>query len=153
MAVTAVVDSLERLAQDVFEAVKELSLAAPRGRRGAEDLKEGEFLTLALLAENDTMIVGDIQRELGVLPAQMSRIIRSLESRPRPCVACQINPQDKRKINVQLTEEGEHVFRSSRQRRVARILEILQELDESELGNFAGIIDHVLDILRHKSGD
>jgi CRISPR system Cascade subunit CasE len=46
------------------------------------------------------MIVGDIQRLLGVLPAQMSRIIRSLENRDRPLIACHINPRDKRKVDV-----------------------------------------------------
>ena len=54
-----------------------------RRRRRLGDLKEVEFLTLAILQANGTMIVGDIQRILGVLPAQMSRIIRSMEQRPR----------------------------------------------------------------------
>jgi hypothetical protein len=41
------------------------------------------------------------------LPAQMSRIIRSLEARERPMIVCRINPQDKRKIDVCLTAAGE----------------------------------------------
>ncbi len=48
MATSAAVDSLERLAQDVYEAVRQLSLASPRGRRPEGDLKEEEFLTPAM---------------------------------------------------------------------------------------------------------
>src|SRR5262249_51625995 len=82
---------LEETARDLFEVVTQLGLTALRGRRRTGDLKEVEFLTLAILQEHGTMIVGDIQRLLGVLPAQMSRIIRSLENRDRPLISCQIN--------------------------------------------------------------
>src|SRR5205807_6176815 len=98
---------LEATAKDLFEVVTQLGLATLRGRRRAGGLKEVEFLTLAILHEHGSMIVGDIQRFLGVLPAQMSRIIRSLENRDRPLIACQINPQDKRKVDVCLTAWGE----------------------------------------------
>ena len=90
------------LARHVFDLITQFCLATPRNRRRAGDLKEIEFLTLTILGSHGTMIVGDIQRLLGVLPAQMSRIIRSLEDRDRPLIACRINPQDKRKIDVHL---------------------------------------------------
>ena len=90
----------EEIAQDLFGVITQLGLAVARGRRRLGDLKEAEFLTLAILRERGTMIVGDIQRLLGVLPAQMSRIIRALEDRDQPLIGCRINPQDKRKINV-----------------------------------------------------
>src|SRR3989442_15694279 len=90
------------IAQDLFEVVTQICLSTLRGRRRAGDLKEVEFLTLSLLHDNGTMIVGDIQRLLGVLPAQMSRVIRSLENRDRPLIQCRINARDKRKIDVVL---------------------------------------------------
>ena len=47
--------------------------------------RKSNFLTLSLLHHHDTLIVGDIQRQLGVLPAQMSRIIRVPgDARPPP---------------------------------------------------------------------
>src|SRR5262245_50396694 len=95
---------IEDIAQDLFEVVTHLSLTTPRGRRKTTDLKEVEFLTLAILHDRGTAIVGDIQRMLGVLPAQMSRVIRSLENRPEPLISCRINSRDKRKIDVCLTE-------------------------------------------------
>src|SRR5262249_23099195 len=102
---------LDELAHQMLDLVTRFCLAVPRGRRRAGDLKEIEYLTLSLLHEQDTLIVGDIQRRLGVLPAQMSRIIRSLEARDKPLIACRINSQDKRKIDVMLTVEGRSAFR------------------------------------------
>jgi DNA-binding MarR family transcriptional regulator len=150
MATGLAVESMERLAQDVFEVVRQLTLAAPRGRRRPGDLKEGEFLTLAMLQERGTTIVGVIQRELGVLPAQMSRIIRSLEGRAQPLVACRINPFDKRKVDVSLTEAGSHTLTEYRRNRVARICEIIHELDEDDREHLGDVIERVRGILRQK---
>ena len=62
---------LEELAQALFDTVTQFCLSAPRPRRRAGDLKELEFLTLSILSHHPMLIVGDIQRQLGVLPAQM----------------------------------------------------------------------------------
>src|SRR3954452_6931555 len=124
---------LEELAQSLFDVVTQFCLAVPRGRRRTGDLKEIEFLTLSLLNQRDTLIVGDIQRQLGVLPAQMSRIIRALENRERPLIACRINPQDKRKIDVALTAAGVTAFREHQTARVRAIAGLLGRLGEEDL--------------------
>src|SRR6266480_3113198 len=80
---TATGHRVEEIAHELFQVVTQICLSTLRGRRRAGDLKEVEFLTLSLLQEHGTMIVGDIQRVLGILPAQMSRVIRSLENRER----------------------------------------------------------------------
>jgi DNA-binding MarR family transcriptional regulator len=135
---------VEEIAHDLFDFVKHLWLAAPRGRRQDRDLKEMEFLTLTLLDERGTMIVGDIQRILGVLPAQMSRIIRALEdSRPEPLIACRINPRDKRKIDVNLTGAGEKALTDYRSVRVRRIAEVLGDLPEDEQADLLRLLDKV----------
>jgi DNA-binding MarR family transcriptional regulator len=123
---------IEDVAHDLFEVVTHLCLAAPRGRRRPSDLKEVEFLTLAILHDRGTAIVGDIQRMLGVLPAQMSRVIRSLENRPEPFITCRINSRDKRKIDVCLTEHGTKALLDYRAARVQRIVEALQDVPEDE---------------------
>ena len=148
MAIGIAVESLERLAQEVLEVVRQVSLMAPRGRRRPGDLKEGEFLTLAMLQDQGTKTVGEIQRELGVLPAQMSRIVRSLENRDRPMVVCKLNPQDKRKIDVTLTEDGVKALSVYSRSRVARILEALREMNEEEQEALAAILEKSREILR-----
>src|SRR5438445_2156329 len=119
---------LEDTARDLFEVVTQLGLTALRGRKRTGDLKEVEFLTLAILHAHGTMIVGDIQRLLGVLPAQMSRIIRALENRERPLIQCHINTRDKRKVDVVLTPPGEKALMDFQTSRVARLAERLPAL-------------------------
>ena len=142
---------IDEIAQDLFGVVTHLCLATPRSRRGPDDLKEVEFLTLAILHERGIMIVGDIQRLLGVLPAQMSRIIRGLESRPEPFIACRINPRDKRKINVSLTEAGTKRLLSYRAVRVHRIAELLHDLPEHDQGELVGLLEKLRTLLERGS--
>ncbi|HKI33961.1 MAG TPA: MarR family transcriptional regulator [Gemmataceae bacterium] len=130
----------DELARQLFSVATHFCLALPRGRRRAGDLKDVEFLTLTLLSSHGTMIVGDIQRLLGVLPAQMSRIIRSLEARDRPLIACRINPQDKRKIDVCLTSAGEKALAEYREQRVRAIAELLSKLRVDDLEDVHGLL-------------
>jgi DNA-binding MarR family transcriptional regulator len=138
---------LEDTARDLFEVVTQLGLTALRGRRRAGDLKEVEFLTLAILHAHSTMIVGDIQRLLGVLPAQMSRIIRSLENRERPLIACQINARDKRKVDVCLTSAGEKALLDYQATRTDRLVQILRVLPEEEQEDLNRLVDKLHGLL------
>src|SRR5262249_22275792 len=128
----AVGTQIEDVAHELFDVVTQICLSTLRGRRRSGDLKEVEFLTLSLLQTNQTMIVGDIQRLLGILPAQMSRIIRSLENRAHPLIECRINPRDKRKIDVCLTPQGERSLIDYQGVRVSRIIQKMQRLSEED---------------------
>ena|SRR5947209_1551166 len=123
---------LTETAHNLFDVMTQFCLVAPRGRRRLGELKEVEFLTLALLHQHGTMIVGDIQRLLGILPAQMSRIIRGLESHNPPCIQCQINLQDKRKIDVTLTDAGARALSDYEQLRVQGITDVIRNMPEEE---------------------
>jgi DNA-binding MarR family transcriptional regulator len=144
-------ERLEGMAQNLFDVVTHLSLAALRGRRRSGDLKEVEFLTLSILHERRTMIVGDIQRRLGVLPAQMSRIIRSLETRERPLISCRINPRDKRKVDVCMTPAGEKALAEYRAARVNRIQELLNSLSDEDQEDVHRLADKLHGLLEPKS--
>jgi DNA-binding MarR family transcriptional regulator len=123
---------LDDIAHELFQLVTHICLSTLRGRRRGGELKEVEFLTLSLLQSNGTMIVGDIQKLLGILPAQMSRVIRALENRDRPLIQCRINPRDKRKIDVCLTPQGDKLLLEYQSKRVGRIIERLQQLSEDD---------------------
>jgi DNA-binding MarR family transcriptional regulator len=140
----------DEVARRLLDVLTQLALLVPRGRRRAGDLKEVEFLTLSILHQHGTMIVGDIQRLLGVLPAQMSRIIRSLEMHSRPLISCRINPHDKRKIDVCLTGTGEKALQEHEAQRVQGIHEVLQKVSEDELEQLDQMLDKLREILeRH----
>lgn len=138
---------VEDIAQDLFEVVTQIGLSTLRGRRRLADLKEVEFLTLSILHNRSSMIVGDIQRLLGVLPAQMSRIIRSLENRDRALISCRINPQDKRKIDVCLTPAGEKALTDYRDASVSRIVEHLRDLPEEDREDLTRSLDKLTIVL------
>jgi DNA-binding MarR family transcriptional regulator len=138
---------LEETARDLFDVVTQLGLTAMRGRRRTGDLKELEFFTLALLHEHGTMIVGTIQRTLGVLPAQMSRIIRSLESREHPLISCQINPSDKRKVDVCLTEAGQKSLQDYVTSRTDRLVSLMRDLPEEEQEELNRLIEKLHGLL------
>lgn len=123
---------VDDIAHELFQVVTQICLSTLRGRRRAGDLKEVEFLTLSLLQAHGIMIVGNIQRILGILPAQMSRVIRSLENRERSFIQCRINPHDKRKIDVELTSHGEKALFDYQGKRVGRIVEQLNNLCEDD---------------------
>src|SRR5437016_3705925 len=138
---------VEEIAQDLFEVVTQISLSTLRGRRRVADLNQVEFLTLSILHAHDTMIVGDIQRLLGVLPAQMSRIIRALENRDAPLIACRINPRDKRKIDVCLTPAGEKALTDYRDASVRRIVEHLRHLSEDDQEDLTRTLEKLTTLL------
>jgi DNA-binding MarR family transcriptional regulator len=147
MAATGTEMRMQDLAQSLFDLTTQFCLIAPRGRRRPGELKEIEFLTLSLLRQHETLIVGDIQRQLHVLPAQMSRIIRSLEGRERPLITCRINPHDKRKIDVTLTEEGLAAFQEYQQARLSAIMTIFSRLSEEDLEDLQRLIAKLQDAM------
>lgn len=135
-------EEIERQAEQVFE-LSTMGWAARDHvkRKGQFDLSESEFLTLDLLAKRQPLSVGEIQRSIGVLPAQMSRIIRSLESKiAKPMIRCEINPRDKRKVDVFLTETGAKAHRTYRESRLALTISVLDQLPDQDRREFMRIL-------------
>ena len=130
----------DELAHQLFDVVTRFCQVVPRGRKRTGDLKDIEFLALSLLNQREPLIVGDLQRQLSVLPAQMSRIIRSLEARDRPLIACRINGTDKRKIDVILTAAGRAAFLEYQTSRVRTISSMLGKLSTDDLGDVTRVL-------------
>ncbi len=145
-------EQLRAFAEEVFSLSKEVWAQQSRspGREPTE-ITETEFLTLDILSRaTETLSVGDIQRQLGVLPAQMSRIIRSLESKPDgPLVRCEINKSDKRKIDVSLTDDGIRTYQAYRQMKLASTQKLLLALSEQDRQEFMRILRLIRDILHN----
>lgn len=133
------VDEIFSISQDFWAAQ-----SRSRGRHETE-ITETEFITLDLLMRSpDSMTVGDIQRHIGVLPAQMSRVIRSLENKgDQALIACKINQTDKRKIDVELTDSGRKAhgeYRRVKLGSMEKMLLSLSEQDRKELMRLLRII-------------
>jgi len=135
-------EDIERQAEEVFELTKTSWAARDHVRRkGQFDLSESEFLTLDLLTRQQPMSVGELLRAVGVLPAQMSRILRSLESKTaRPMIRCEINAKDKRKVDVFITEMGLKAHQTYRSARLAMTIAALDQLDDRDRQEFMRIL-------------
>jgi DNA-binding MarR family transcriptional regulator len=109
-------------------------------QRGS-DLTESEFLALDYLAKQGTATVGEIREAIGVLPAQMSRILRNLES--SRFVLRDINREDKRRVNIVIMERGCEVFERARSIKLARITEALETLTPEEQDLFVALLNRI----------
>lgn len=139
---------LEQLGLEIFELSKMASQARAQARRdGVETLTETENLTLDLLSKRETMSVGEIQKEIGVLPAQMSRIVRALEDKgEKGYIACAINPDDRRKIDVSITPAGRKALETYRSERMGTIMRILAHLQGSERDEFMRLMRRIREL-------
>jgi DNA-binding MarR family transcriptional regulator len=139
---------LEELAEEVFELATLSSMARARGRGGnaAPDLQlsETEFLALEAIAKAGTVTVGEIQKAIGVLPAQMSRIIRSLETKGGGAfVKRAINQSDKRKVDISLSKAGHSAHHAYRDARLTMTVEILSNLNQEDRDTFMRILRYM----------
>jgi len=143
--------SLEKMAEEIFLlTVESWRNQVASKKEGELDLSESQYLTLdALYAAAGALHVGEIQRGIGVLPAQMSRIIRSLESGfDKPLIRCELNQADKRKIDVHITAEGKAYFEAYRGQRLRRTVVVLDKLSEEDREDFVRVCGRIRELHR-----
>lgn len=115
--------------------------AKAKGGQAAQHLSETEFLTLDCLVKQGAQTVGDLQKSIGVLPAQMSRIMRSLEQKSDgPFVQCSINPDDRRRVDVSITPDGKAGYDAYRNARIVLTAEVLAGLATEDRDEFIRIL-------------
>lgn len=142
MTTTASRRQLEALAEEIFGLTNLSYRMRARAQRGSVDnLSETEYLALDMLSRNESLTVGQIQKGIGVLPAQMSRIIRSLEDKGGTAyIRCTINSDDRRKIDVSLTTDGAKSLAAFRAARIDSIIDTLAVLSPEERDDFVRIL-------------
>ncbi len=143
MPVLQQAQQLQEFANEIFELSKDVWAAQSRAKgKEQTEITETEFLALDILwRATGSLTVGEIQRQIGILPAQMSRVIRSLESKGHmPLISCRINPDDKRKIDVELTPAGRAAHQSYRQTKLGSIEKMLLTLSEHDRQEFMRIL-------------
>lgn len=125
------------MAQEIFELYLLVAIARSRRPTGPDDLSETEFLTLDILSKEQPLTIGEVQKRIGVLPAQMSRIVRALEEQGgRGYVECKINPDDRRRIDISLTGAGRVAYEKFRTARLSSMYEVLAVLGPDDRKHF-----------------
>lgn len=134
-------ETMETMAEEVFALSKLVSTARARQAAGPDDLPESEFIAIDILSKDQPLTIGEIQRRIGVVPAQMSRIVRALENRDEGAyIQCRINAADRRRVDVTLTEAGEKAHQAYRESRLNSMLHILSGLEPSDRIQFIRIL-------------
>jgi DNA-binding MarR family transcriptional regulator len=125
------------MAEEVFELSQIIAASRSRKQGSALDLSETEFLALDALAKEEPLTIGDVQKRVGVVPAQMSRVVRSLEREGgRGYVDCRINPDDRRCVDLWLTKEGREAYTAYRAARLASMKQFLTVLEPADRPEF-----------------
>jgi len=128
---------LDAMAEEIFVLFKVVATARSRRPSSSSDLSETEFLALDALDRDGPMTIGEVQKRIGVVPAQMSRIVRSLEAEGgRGYVECKINHQDRRRIDVSLTEAGAKALAAFRKARLSSFYTVLEALKPEDRSEF-----------------
>lgn len=137
--------AIQELALQMFEMSKRGWLLSQREKmKGGFDLSESEFLALDALEDVASLSVGELRRRVGVLPAQMSRVIKALEQRyDEKLVLCAINPKDKRKIDVSITSKGRRAVTAYRRARIMTSIQALSAMSDEDLESFSTILKKI----------
>jgi DNA-binding MarR family transcriptional regulator len=141
--------AIQSLARRIFAITVRTWIGSQREKlKGGYDLSESEFLALADLEGADGLSVGELRRHVGVLPAQMSRIIKALEQRyDEKLVVCSINRKDKRKIDVAITARGRRAVEAYRRAKILATVDALRSLSDRDLSALLRILDQIQDVL------
>lgn len=133
---------IDAMAEEILEASQLAAIVRARRSNARDTLTEPEFLVLEALIKLGSMTVGEVQRTVGVLPAQMSRILRGLERHTsgKPLVTCSINANDRRRVDVSLTEAGREVYNAYRRMRLSFLCDFLDNLTPEDRAVFMRIV-------------
>jgi len=136
--------AIDRMADEIFELYRLIALQRSRQPAGPEDLSETEFLTLDVLTREKLLSIGDVQKRIGIVPAQMSRIVRSLDKNGgKGFIECQINASDRRRIDISITSDGKEAYDRFRQARLGSMYAILNILSPDDRDSFMRIMNQL----------
>ena len=138
-------EAIRQLALQMFEMTKNMWVKSQREKfKGGYDLSESEFLALDALEDVASLSVGELRRCVGVLPAQMSRVLKALEQRyDEKLVLCTINPKDKRKIDVAIAPRGRRAVASYRRAKIMAGTGALRSLSAKDLAFFSRMLNRI----------
>jgi DNA-binding MarR family transcriptional regulator len=138
-------EAIRQLALQMFEMTKNMWVKSQREKfKGGYDLSESEFLALDALEDVASLSVGELRGRVGVLPAQMSRVLKALEQRyDEKLVLCTINPKDKRKIDVAIAPRGRRAVASYRRAKIMAGTGALRSLSAKDLTFFSRMLNKI----------
>ena len=104
------------------------------------DVLQGEALALHCIEEHcqNTVVPGDISKTIGVSSARVATLLNDLEN--KGLVTREIDRNDRRKIIVKLTTQGQNVAKTKKQEFLQKITSLLMLLGEYDAKEYVRIM-------------
>ncbi|MGH8279448.1 MAG: MarR family winged helix-turn-helix transcriptional regulator [Gammaproteobacteria bacterium] len=140
-------DDSERLADDILQALRRIMRSmdiASRQLIGERGLTTPQLLCLQRLQEQGAMTSGMLAQAVALSPATVTGILDRLEL--RGLVTRERRPEDKRRVLVDVTEDGASAADTAPSRLATRLAEALTRLTEAECGKVLQSIHYLADV-------
>ena len=136
-------DIYENLAQELMAALDKRK-CPPHEEVSAAS--RGEMAVLRLLEEEARALsAGEISRLLSMTTSRIAAVLGALEK--KELIVRHADAQDKRRVQVTLTEEGRLLCRRKKQAVLGRIRFTLAQLGEQDAQEFVRLMKRVFDVL------
>jgi MarR family 2-MHQ and catechol resistance regulon transcriptional repressor len=104
-----------------------------------------QFEVIVLLDEEGTLQVAEIGRRLQIAKAQMTQVMDKLSD--LGLIERKTNPEDRRAINVSLSERGRTVLEANKVRLRNAVKETMEALSDEDLAELSASLRRVQDIM------
>jgi DNA-binding MarR family transcriptional regulator len=122
-----------------------------RPQRIINDAARGENYVLRFIFDNESEVLpSEISKEVRISSARIAATLNSLES--KELITRKIDPQDRRKILVRITDEGKIFAKRQHQLIINEIAGMLQRLGEHDAREYVRILGKIAN-LPHGSED
>lgn len=135
----------EELARELFNNMEKLHRSKPQ--KNITGSMEGEKSILRFLSFNrdKDVLPGDISEELNISSARVAAALNRLEE--KGLVTRSIDPEDRRRFIVSLTEKGKSETEIHAKKMMERVVTLLKELGEHDAVEYVRIMGRVADIM------
>ncbi|MDR0219920.1 MAG: MarR family transcriptional regulator [Lachnospiraceae bacterium] len=132
-----------QLALEFMEKMQLLHKAKPK--KNLDDALHGEAFVLHFLANaEEEVLPGEIGQAMNVSSARIAQTLNNIEK--KGFITRQIDPRDRRKIKVRLTQEGKAEAEKHHQKLVAWTTAILASLGEQDAKEYIRIMGRLAEI-------
>jgi DNA-binding MarR family transcriptional regulator len=118
--------------------------------RGLEGVTRGEMAMLGAIYSSKADSVGpkELSDLLMISTARVANTLNSLEA--KGYVERSLDPSDRRRVEVRITDEGRRFFVARHDEAVAGLCQLVRDMGLDEAREFARITDHMLSLISKK---
>lgn len=133
----------EKIAINWLESMMGMNIAKQESRF-KDDFRGEDFVLFFLLQKEEVVEPGEISKSLALSTPRVAKILQQLED--KGLVERQINQEDRRKIDVFLTDEGRDVIKQRKNFFVRTIAKIMSHLGEEDTKEYLRITKRLTEI-------